>query len=254
MESDQDAKMDILRTLKSKFFPYIDVINQSNFYYVMHQLKLAHWHLLDNYIKKDLAAQKMFPKRKFESFIETCLTGLKIDKALDYDMKDMVGYYNDHRHSLPCFGAILLNSSLTEIVLVKGQKDKSWTFPRGKIEYHEDENEVQCAIREVQEEVGIDISNLINPSNKIQKRVWKANSYSKDPAAKPEKIYHKVTLYIIPNVDKTIVDELRTTDEIKHVKWWNLDDLHENDYKNFRFVKQFLSELKMKKDLFFPSI
>ena len=253
MDSDQDAQMDILRTLKSKFFPYIDVINKSNFLYVMHQLKRAHWHLLDNYIKKDLAAQKMFPKRTFESFIETCLNALRIDKAVEYNVKDMIGEYDNYRHSLPVFGAILLDPSLTEAVLVKGQKDQSWTFPRGKIEKQENENGVQCAIREVQEEVGIDISNLINPSNKVQKCLSKANSYSKSPATKPRKIYHKVTLYIIPNVNKTIVDETRTTDEIKHVKWWNLEDLQENNYKKTRFVKPFLPELKMKKARLCPS-
>ena len=195
----------------------------------------------------------MFPKRTFESFIETCLNGLRIEKAVEYDVKDMVGNYDNFRHSLPVFGAILLDPTLTETVLVKGQKDQSWTFPRGKIEYLENENGVQCAIREVQEEVGIDISNFINPRNKIQKSCTKANLYSKNPAAKPEKIYHKVTLYIIPNVDKTIVDETRTTDEIKHVKWWKLEDLQEYNFKKIRFVKPFLPELKIKKDRLFPS-
>ena len=108
----------------------------------MHQLKRAHWHLLDSYIKKDLASQKMFPKRTFESFIETCLNGLRIEKAVEYDVKDMVGNYDNFRHSLPVFGAILLDPTLTETVLVKGQKDKSWTFPRGKIEKYENENGV----------------------------------------------------------------------------------------------------------------
>lgn len=49
--------------------------------------------------------------------------------------------------SVPVFGAILLNASLTHVLLVRSFRGKSWGFPKGKI--NEDEPHADCAAREV---------------------------------------------------------------------------------------------------------
>ena len=179
------SEMKILQTLKLQFLPDVTVINQANFLEVMRQLERAHWFLQDNYVKKDQTSHKL-QKLAFETFIDKYLTCLNIDKTVKFDVKDMVGYYYNHRHSLPTFGAILLNPSLTETLLVKG-KGRSWSFPGGKFEKGEDANGVKCAIREVKEEVGIDISKLIKSDCKIEKNLFKAYSYKKNPARKQKK-------------------------------------------------------------------
>jgi mRNA-decapping enzyme subunit 2 len=61
-----------------------------------------------------------------------------------------------YKTRIPVRGAILLNESMDQAVLVKGwKKGSSWSFPRGKI--NKDEKDLDCAIREVYEETGYDI-------------------------------------------------------------------------------------------------
>jgi mRNA-decapping enzyme subunit 2 len=61
-----------------------------------------------------------------------------------------------YKTRIPVRGAILLNESMDQAVLVKGwKKGSSWGFPRGKI--NKDEKDLDCAIREVYEETGFEV-------------------------------------------------------------------------------------------------
>jgi len=58
---------------------------------------------------------------------------------------------------VPVRGAIMLNESLDEVLLVRGwKKGASWSFPRGKI--NKDEDDLDCAVREVYEETGLELA------------------------------------------------------------------------------------------------
>ena len=61
-----------------------------------------------------------------------------------------------YKTRVPVRGAILLNDAMDQVVLVKGwKKGANWSFPRGKI--NKDEADLDCAIREVYEETGLDV-------------------------------------------------------------------------------------------------
>ena len=61
-----------------------------------------------------------------------------------------------YKTRVPVRGAILLNDAMDRVVLVKGwKKGANWSFPRGKI--NKDEADLDCAIREVYEETGLDV-------------------------------------------------------------------------------------------------
>ena len=61
-----------------------------------------------------------------------------------------------YKTRVPVRGAILLNDTMDQVVLVKGwKKSAAWSFPRGKI--NKDERDLDCAIREVYEETGYDL-------------------------------------------------------------------------------------------------
>jgi mRNA-decapping enzyme subunit 2 len=61
-----------------------------------------------------------------------------------------------YKTRIPVRGAIMLNESMDQAVLVKGwKKGSSWGFPRGKI--NKDEKDLDCAIREVYEETGYEV-------------------------------------------------------------------------------------------------
>lgn len=50
----------------------------------------------------------------------------------------------------------MLDENMEEVVLVKGwKKGANWSFPRGKI--NKDEDDLDCAIREVYEETGFNL-------------------------------------------------------------------------------------------------
>lgn len=80
---------------------------------------------------------------------------------------------------IPVCGGILLNSAMTHCVLVRGS-GTSWSFPRGKV--NENEGRLECAIREVFEEVGY------------------AMQCAEDDFLAKQLDDKSVTLYIAPNV------------------------------------------------------
>jgi mRNA-decapping enzyme subunit 2 len=75
-----------------------------------------------------------------------------------------------YKTRVPVRGAIMLNHDMTHAVLVKGwKKGAKWSFPRGKI--NKDEPDLECAIREVYEETGLDLkaANLVGPEETMKK-------------------------------------------------------------------------------------
>jgi len=118
-----------------------------------------------------------------------------------------------YKSRVPVRGAIMLNEAMDEVVLVKGwKKGANWSFPRGKI--NKDENDLDCAVREVYEETGFDIraAGLIKADNDVK--------------------YIEVTmreqhmrLYVFRGVPMDTHFEPRTRKEISKIEWYKLSDL-----------------------------
>ena len=54
--------------------------------------------------------------------------------------------WREYKIRIPCYGCIILNEDNTKAILVKGWKASSgWSFPKGKI--NKDEKEEDCAAR-----------------------------------------------------------------------------------------------------------
>lgn len=60
---------------------------------------------------------------------------------------------------VPTFGAILLDDTLSSILLVQSYMATSWGFPKGKI--NEEEDPVDCACREVRKTYILNIQRTI---------------------------------------------------------------------------------------------
>ncbi|KAM3176312.1 hypothetical protein ACTXT7_006765 [Hymenolepis weldensis] len=118
------------------------------------ELELAHWYYLDNYVNdKTEVGVDMFGmcKAMFEKFPKLVPSGF-----------DWVQKYKDWRAcrvSAHTAGAIILDEDFEMVLLVQGFNSKRWTFPSGKVA----ENEAlrDCAVREVMEEVGLDVEHRI---------------------------------------------------------------------------------------------
>lgn len=118
-----------------------------------------------------------------------------------------------YKTRVPVRGAILLNEAMDSTVLVKGwKKGANWSFPRGKI--NKDEDDLDCAIREVYEETGLDLR--------------EAGLVPKDDEIKYIQISmreQQIRLYVFRNVPMDTVFQPKTRKEISKVQWYKLSEL-----------------------------
>jgi mRNA-decapping enzyme subunit 2 len=112
-----------------------------------------------------------------------------------------------YKMSIPTCGAILLNSNSTKVLLIKSWNGTNWGFPKGKID--KDEEKLDCAVREVLEEVGYDISEWVDPDLYIEHQ-WQEQT---------------VRLYVVPGVPDDTVFQTRTKKEIGEIAWHKIKDI-----------------------------
>lgn len=121
---------------------------------------------------------------------------------------DILSKWKVFKHAVPTNGAIILDESMRNVLLVQGFWAKaSWGFPKGKVV--EEESEKHCAVREVLEETGYDISDKLKEDQYLEIQI---NDQT-------------IRLYIISGVSKSENFEPRTRREIKDVKWFAIDEL-----------------------------
>lgn len=60
----------------------------------------------------------------------------------------VIGEWREYKQNVPTYGAILLDTELTHVLLVQSYWARSsWGFPKGKV--NQDEEPHRCAVREV---------------------------------------------------------------------------------------------------------
>ncbi|KAI8287956.1 mRNA decapping complex subunit 2 [Colletotrichum sp. SAR11_240] len=118
-----------------------------------------------------------------------------------------------YKTRVPVRGAILLNEAMDSTILVKGwKKGANWSFPRGKI--NKDEDDLECAIREVYEETGYDLhaAGLV-PENRDVKYI--------EVTMREQQL----RLYVFRNVPMDTHFQPRTRKEISKIQWYKLSEL-----------------------------
>ncbi|CAJ0825808.1 1521_t:CDS:10 [Entrophospora sp. SA101] len=117
------------------------------------------------------------------------------------------GDFMKYKIRVPVCGAIMLNSTMDKVLLVKGWSSRSgWGFPKGKI--NKDELDSICAAREVFEETGYDITPLIKEKDFVEITIRG----------------QRIRLYIVVGVLEATEFCPQTRKEIS-VEWHNLSDL-----------------------------
>lgn len=118
-----------------------------------------------------------------------------------------------YKNRVPVRGAIMLNHAMDSVVLVKGwKKGANWSFPRGKINKNEDD--LDCAVREVYEETGFDIrlAGLVPQPDEVK--------YIDIPMREQH-----IRLYVFRDVPMDTHFEPKTRKEISKIEWYRLSDL-----------------------------
>lgn len=150
-----------------------------------------------------------FCRRFFEK------SGLLVKYRNKFD--DMYTKYKQYKDLIPVYGAALLNKDMTKVLLLTGFKSRSWGFPKGK--KNQGEDELKCALREVQEETGYDASQL-NPRREDHV-VWRNKTTGKT-----------IKIFFIAGVPEEFNFRPTVQKEVGEIRWFNIEDLPLNGYYN----------------------
>ncbi|XP_024120080.1 m7GpppN-mRNA hydrolase [Oryzias melastigma] len=200
----------VLDDLCSRFILHIPSEERDNAIRVCFQIELAHWFYLDFCLQNTPGAPhcgiRDFAKAVFHHCPFLLPHGEEVQKVLEQ--------WKEYKMGVPTYGAIMLDESLENVLLVQGYLAKSgWGFPKGKV--NEDEAPHDCAVREVMEETGFDIKKLICKDIFIEQKITD----------------QLVRLYIIPGVSKDTKFNPKTRKEIRNIEWFSIEKLpcHRND-------------------------
>ncbi|KAL7298437.1 hypothetical protein TKK_0008225 [Trichogramma kaykai] len=131
----------------------------------------------------------------------------KIGKIYEFSRE-----WTSFKESVPTCGAVIFNHDRSKILMVESYRSRIWHFPKGKI--NEGEKPHECAIREVLEEIGIDIKVYLKRSVFIDS--FKDKKYTR--------------LYIIEGVNESNLEiEIKTCEEIRTVQWVPVDRINWNN-------------------------
>ncbi|XP_033108809.1 m7GpppN-mRNA hydrolase-like [Anneissia japonica] len=235
MEAVPDIPEDVLIDLISRFLLNVPSVERNNLIRVCFQVELAHWFYLDFYRPE----RPSLPGCRIGEFARAIFQSCPylIDHA--DRTEEILAEWKQYKMSVPTYGAIIMDKDLQHVLLVQGFWSKSsWGFPKGKV--NEEEAPHLCAIREVMEETGFNINELIDEKEYIQLTIHDQVS----------------RLYIITGVPYDTSFQPKTRGEIKEIKWFNLNDLpsHKKDnaprvnlglnQNNFFMVMPFIKSLK----------
>ncbi|XP_020635680.2 m7GpppN-mRNA hydrolase isoform X1 [Pogona vitticeps] len=200
----------VLDDLCSRFILHIPSEERDNAIRVCFQVELAHWFYLDFYMQNTPG----LPQCGIRDFAKAVFNHCPFLLPQGEDVQKVLDEWKEYKMGVPTYGAIILDESLENVLLVQGYLAKSgWGFPKGKV--NKEEAPHDCAAREVFEETGFDIKDYINKDDYIELRI-------NDQLAR---------LYIIPGIPKETKFNPKTRREIRNIEWFSIDKLpcHRND-------------------------
>mmetsp|Transcript_3991 Transcript_3991/g.5738 ORF Transcript_3991/g.5738 Transcript_3991/m.5738 type:complete len:448 (+) Transcript_3991:131-1474(+) len=200
------------------------------------QLEQAHWFYEDFVREKDQGLKKM-------SLKEFCMKAFEHVDFLRPELQNFQTHWNQFKTYLkkvPTCGAIILNPKMSKVVMVQGWNSNVWAFPKGKV--NRNEGPVQCAVREVLEETGVDISQQIREKDFMEAEDIRSGKI--------------IRLYIICGIQEHNSEfKCNTRKEISAIEWVPLSKIGEffnrkgdskakKNTRNFYPVLPFFSALK----------
>ncbi|KAM7320255.1 m7GpppN-mRNA hydrolase [Alexandromys fortis] len=200
----------VLDDLCSRFILHIPSEERDNAIRVCFQIELAHWFYLDFYMQNTPG----LPQCGIRDFAKAVFSHCPFLLPQGEDVERILDEWKEYKMGVPTYGAIILDETLENVLLVQGYLAKSgWGFPKGKV--NKEEAPHDCAAREVFEETGFDIKDYICKDDYIELRI-------NDQLAR---------LYIIPGVPKDTKFNPKTRREIRNIEWFSIEKLpcHRND-------------------------
>ncbi|ORY63536.1 uncharacterized protein BCR38DRAFT_437098 [Pseudomassariella vexata] len=208
LDQDKITLEDWLDDLCVRFIINLPAEDLSSVERICFQVEEAHWFYEDFIRTLDPALPNMQLKAFSELIFKHCpiLSSFsEANRALAFDQ------FMQYKQRVPVRGAILLNSRMDSLVLVRGwKKQASWSFPRGKINKAEDD--LECAIREAYEETGYDL----RAAGLVEDKPDFVEATMRD---------QHLRLYIFHGVPDDTHFEPQTRKEIGDIQWYKISQL-----------------------------
>ncbi|CAK9191467.1 unnamed protein product [Sphagnum troendelagicum] len=195
---------ELLEDLCSRFVLNAPEEELQSFERILFYVEQAHW-FYEDYTMEQNQHLKSLTLREFTSLMfHSCSALRPYITHIDGIYKDFTTY----KTSVPVTGAIILDESYERCLLVKGWKaGASWSFPRGK--KNKDEEDCDCAVREVWEETGYDVSAKLKIEDHLEVVMG----------------MQRMRLYIIAGVNESTPFAPQTKKEISEIAWHRVDEL-----------------------------
>jgi mRNA-decapping enzyme subunit 2 len=152
-------------------------------------------------------------------------------KPLRKHYEELFNEFRAYKGKIPVCGCVLLDATLTKVVLVQNWAKTSWGLPKGKL--NQNEKKAECAIREVGEETGYDV--LL--------------SFTQEEALEVVNQDQHAAMFVVPDVDVNFVFEPRVRKEISNIKFFPLDALPSKQWGVDTYVpkiKRWVKRYKLK--------
>eukprot|EP00889_Picochlorum_renovo_P004602 jgi/Picre1/31632/NNA_006983.t1 len=201
-----------------RFILSLPATELESFERLLFSVEQAWWHYEDH-VRHKYGLRSLGLKQFTGLIFEKC-PGLEPFRG---SLEQIYTAFNEYKRTVPVRGAILLDPKMKKCLLVRGFKEGSgWGFPKGKLSLNETDEE--CAIREVLEETGFDITDKLVKKHYIQLTLG-------DQATK---------LFIVQGVQEDTLFAPHVRGEIGAFGWHLIEDLPSSKAESKRL---FVNEL-----------
>lgn len=162
-------------------------------------IESAHWFYDDFYRENDVT----LPRLPLKTFATCLFEQTSLLSQYRHLVDQLVSQFQTYKKAVPTCGAALLNDQMDHLVIVRGWgRDGRWGFPKGKLS--KNESEIDCAIREVEEETDFDMSGYVDDTTDS------IESFIGDRLLK---------IFLVPGVPRDIHFHTNTRKEISDIMW-----------------------------------
>jgi mRNA-decapping enzyme subunit 2 len=222
------AMSEILDDLVLRFLLNLPEEDYNSMERLFFHIEEAHWFYEDFYRENAKKQGYSLPSLSFKDFAVRIFNHHPFLAPYKHGVEEYTRSFLCYKTKVPVCGAIILNKNLDKVLLVRGYNSNTWSFPRGKIS--KDEDEANCAIREVKEEIGFDISPYLKEQDFLKQNVRGQT----------------IKLFIIAGVPEDTFFQTLTRKEIRSIQWHFIDSLlknHNNNQRKFYMIQCFLKQL-----------
>ena len=204
-EKKPEASLDVaLEDVATRFLTHLPASELKTADRLFFQIEQAHWFYED--FLADAPGAKL-PHLHLRAFAQQLFERCELLKPMRAAYESLFNDFRTYKGKIPVCGCVLLDPTLTKLVLVCNWAKTSWGLPKGKLNQHEPK--ALAAKREVLEETGYDVGYDMADEDCIEVMNKEQNA----------------SMFCVPDVAPDFPFEPRVRKEISKVAFFPLDEL-----------------------------